>query len=187
MKPNLADELVKNVSTSLKSQTKTLRTRPIARKPEPILKKPFELGDYKKIIRDLGLKVTDQRLKILECILNGRDHMNAQEVFEAVIEKSPEIGFATVYRFLRTLSEQHYVIEVRMKAGPARYEWAWKTHHDHLTCTECGCICEFENTEIENLQKKIAEHFGFELTDHLLELYGRCPDCRVKPFQLGNA
>lgn len=134
----------------------------------------------KKIIRDLGLKVTEQRVLILDVIRAGPNHFTAQDIFEAVNVRNPSIGFATVYRFLRNLSEHHFVTEVRMGGMPARYEWATKVHHDHLTCTSCHKIVEFENTEIERLQEKVAAHFGFTLTDHLLELYGVCPDCRRK-------
>ncbi|MCM2281574.1 MAG: transcriptional repressor [Bdellovibrionaceae bacterium] len=135
---------------------------------------------HKKIIRDLNLKVTSQRLLILEVVRNGPSHFTAQDVFESVLARNPEIGFATVYRFLRTLSEHSYVTEIRMGGMPARYEWAGKRHHDHLTCVSCANIVEFENTEIERLQEKVAKQFGFSLTDHVLELYGVCPECRAK-------
>lgn len=132
----------------------------------------------KKVIRDLGLKVTSQRLLILDVVRNGPSHFTAQEIFEAVSVKNPAVGFATVYRFLRTLSEQKFVTEVRLGGMPARYEWAAKQHHDHLTCTSCSKIVEFENPEIERLQEKVAREFGFTLTSHVLELYGVCPECR---------
>lgn len=131
----------------------------------------------KKIIRDLGLKVTSQRLLILEVVRKGPNHFTAQEVFESVVEKNPAVGFATVYRFLRTLSENSFVTEVRLGGMPARYEWAAKQHHDHLTCTVCRKIVEFENPEIERLQDKVAKQYGFMLSDHVLELYGTCADC----------
>ena len=143
--------------------------------------KKYDQAYFKQVIRDLGLKVTQQRLVILDQILNGRDHVTAQEVYEKVNRIYPEIGFATVYRFLRTLSENHFLNEVRMKGLAARYECSTKTHHDHLTCTKCGTIKEFENSEIETLQKKIADTLGFELTDHVLELYGVCVNCRMTP------
>jgi Fur family ferric uptake transcriptional regulator len=134
----------------------------------------------KKIIRDLGLKVTDQRLLILEVVRRGPNHFTAQDVFEAVAAKNPSVGFATVYRFLRTLSEQSFVSEIRLGGMPARYEWAAKDHHDHLTCTVCQRIVEFENHEIERLQEKVSKEFGFALTHHVLELYGICSDCKTK-------
>ena len=152
-----------------------------------VFKKPkvYELHesetDLKNTIRDIGLKVTSQRLLILKTLIHGRDHVTAQELFENVSKVDSSLGFATVYRFLRTLAENKLVIEVRMGGLPARYEWTKKkSHHDHITCTECGKICEFENEEIENLQKQIARSLGFILTDHVLELYGVCASCQAK-------
>jgi len=138
----------------------------------------WDESSLKKMIRDLGLKITQQRLTILEGILRGRTHMTAQEVHEAVAKQAGDIGFATVYRFLRTLVAHGYMTEVRMGGLPARYEWAQKRHHDHLTCVRCRRIYEFENAEIEALQVKIATSLGFRLTDHLLELYGICSECQ---------
>ena len=133
----------------------------------------------KQVIRDMGLKVTQQRLIILECLLTGRDHITAQELFENVAVKDSSLGFATVYRFLKQLTDNDLVIEVRMGGLPARYEWAnKKKHHDHLTCKNCTKIFEFENEQIEKLQKEIAKSFGFILTGHVLELYGICPNCQ---------
>lgn len=141
-----------------------------------------ERGDdeFKRIIRQLNLKVTYQRLAILKALHDGRRHVTAQELFEIISVKNPEIGFATVYRFLRTLTEGHFVTEVRMGGLPARYELTPKRHHDHLTCEKCGKIVEFENRTIETLQEKVAKQFGFQLTHHLLELYGVCSSCQAK-------
>lgn len=137
-------------------------------------------NEFKQIIRHLNLKVTGQRLAILKCLHDGRRHVTAQELYEKVIVKNPEIGFATVYRFLRTLTDGQFVTEVRMGGLPARYELTPKRHHDHLTCVQCGKIVEFENRTIESHQEKVADQFGFKLTHHILELYGVCPDCQGK-------
>ncbi len=134
----------------------------------------------KKFIRDLGLKVTDQRLLILQTLRSGRAHVTAQEVFEIVSRQDSSVGFATVYRFLRTLTESGFVTEVRMSGSSARYELKPEGHHDHLTCTKCGKICEFENSKIEDLQARVANEFGYLLTGHILELYGLCPDCQQR-------
>lgn len=139
---------------------------------------PKDPQQLKKIIRSIGVKVTDQRMAILEEILNGADHITAQEVYEHVKMKSPDVGFATVYRFLRTLTDHKVLSEVRMQGLPARYEWASKEHHDHITCTCCGKINEFESDEIEQLQVLIAKKLGYEMTHHILELYGVCNSCQ---------
>jgi Fur family ferric uptake transcriptional regulator len=139
---------------------------------------PHSEQQLKKIIRSIGVKVTDQRMVILQEILSGADHVTAQAVFENVKHKNSEIGFATVYRFLRTLTDHKILSEVRVQGLPARYEWANKEHHDHISCTSCGKINEFENDEIELLQKQIAKSLGYDLTNHIMELYGVCSDCQ---------
>jgi len=143
-----------------------------------ITREPVEKQNFKRMIREMGLKVTQQRLAILEAMAGGRAHVTAQEVFEVVNAKYPEIGFATVYRFLRKMAESQLVTEVRMGGLPARYELTPRKHHDHLTCTNCGQIVEFEKPEIEALQLEVAKAHGFQLTDHVLELYGLCQRCQ---------
>ncbi len=149
-------------------------------KEKLIRRDPFDPSAFKRIVREMGLKVTQQRIAILETLADGRAHVTAQEVFEIVNGNYPEIGFATVYRFLKKLTEHSFVTEVRMGGLPARYELTPKRHHDHLTCVQCGKIVEFENQQIEELQESVAKKHGFSLTDHVLELYGICGDCRSK-------
>jgi Fur family transcriptional regulator, ferric uptake regulator len=173
---------------SLKEATTASGFLPVSSHQEPLARSQArgEKVPNKKIIRDLRLKVTTQRLLILDVVRNGPSHFTAQDVFETVSTRNPAVGFATVYRFLRTLSEHGFVTEVRMGGMPARYEWAAKRHHDHLTCTDCGKIVEFENIEIERLQEKVAKENGFSLTGHLLELYGVCVECRRKETQAAS-
>lgn len=140
----------------------------------------FSEDELKALIRRMNLKVTSQRLLILKAFHDGRRHVTAQELFEKVVKQDDSIGFATVYRFLRHMADQRFVTEVRMGGLPARYELTPKKHHDHLTCSECGVIVEFENKTIESLQEKVAQQFGFQLTHHLLELYGICPRCQAQ-------
>jgi Fur family ferric uptake transcriptional regulator len=149
--------------------------------PEKLIRRePVEPATFKRMIRQMGLKVTQQRIAILETLTNGRAHVTAQEVFEVVNAKYPEIGFATVYRFLRKMAEQNMVTEVRMGGLPARYELTPRRHHDHLTCVSCGQIVEFESQQIENLQELVAKEHNFRLTHHVLELYGVCPRCQTE-------
>lgn len=152
--------------------------------PEPVEKvikrEEWDQEVFKGMIRAMGLKVTEQRLGILAALTSGRMHVTAQEVFEKVIKLHPEIGFATVYRFLRKMTELNFVTEVRMGGLPARYELTPRRHHDHLTCVDCGRIVEFENSKIEDLQERVAAEHGFILTHHVLELYGHCRNCQKK-------
>ncbi|MCB9026495.1 MAG: transcriptional repressor [Bdellovibrionaceae bacterium] len=147
--------------------------------PEKLMKREhWSHGDFKRIVREMGLKVTCQRLAILESLSVGRAHVTAQEVYESLFKQNPEIGFATVYRFLKKLKNSGFVTEVRMGGMPARYELTPRKHHDHLTCSICGKIVEFADETIEALQLEIAKKHKFQLTGHLMELYGHCETCR---------
>jgi Fur family ferric uptake transcriptional regulator len=153
--------------------------RPV--EPEKLIRREHvDPSAFKRMIRQMGLKVTQQRMAILESLSAGRVHVTAQEVFETVNSKYPEIGFATVYRFLRKMAEQKLVTEVRMGGLPARYELTPRRHHDHLTCVQCGQIVEFENPQIETLQEQVAREHNFRLTHHVLELYGICTRCQTE-------
>jgi len=67
------------------------------------------------------------------------------------------------------------------EGGQTRYEGALdRHHHDHLICTSCGNIAEFENERIEELQDRVAEEHGFTVTHHKLELYGLCAACQQR-------
>jgi Fur family ferric uptake transcriptional regulator len=151
-----------------------------SRDPNEVLvqREKLDENSLKRIIRAMGLKVTDQRIAILKSLSRGRAHVTAQEVYELVHKTYPEIGFATVYRFLKNLTEKAYVTEVRMGGLPARYELTPRSHHDHLTCVKCSKIVEFEHRGIEDLQLHVARENGFQLTGHVLELYGICPTCQ---------
>lgn len=147
--------------------------------PEKLItREPWSTSDFKRIVREMGLKVTEQRLSILQALCMGRVHVTAQEVYENLMKTNPEMGFATVYRFLKKLKDSGFVTEVRTGGMPARYELTPRKHHDHLTCTQCGKIVEFADETIENLQTVIAKKHRFQLTGHLMELYGLCESCQ---------
>lgn len=151
---------------------------PRAEKDRVFAREEMDVEAFKQIIRNLGLKVTEPRLLILQSLHSGRAHVTAQEVYDSVKTRDASIGFATVYRMLRTLAASGFATEVRVGGQPARYELSQKHHHDHITCVQCGKICEFENHDIEELQTQVAKKFGFKLTSHVMELYGICTDCQ---------
>ncbi len=92
-----------------------------------------------------------------------------------VIQKSkidPKISIATVYRTVKLFEESGILTKHEFKGGKARYEELNEGHHDHLIDVKTGEIIEFVDEEIEKLQKKVAEKYGYKLVDHKLELYG---------------
>lgn len=126
-----------------------------------------------------GLKSTKQRDIILDSFLASRHHVSTEELYLKLKENNSGIGFATVYRTLKLFAESGIAREIQLGDGQTRYEHLHAgEHHDHLVCTRCGAIVEFENETIEKLQKEIAKEHGFTIMNHKLELYGVCAKCR---------
>jgi len=137
-----------------------------------------QLAEY---LADQGLKSTSQRDIILQIFVDAGRHLSAEELYARVKKTHPGIGFATVYRTLKLLTEAGLAEELRFEDGFTRYEYkASDGHHDHLICTKCGQIIEFENERIEELQQDVARKNRFQVQSHKLELYGLCSDCRGK-------
>ena len=126
-----------------------------------------------------NLRQTAQRDLIARIFFESSGHMSVEELHQKVRQKNPKIGFATVYRTMHLIADAGLAIPRSFGDGLTRYEVAEaKKHHDHLICTGCGRITEFENDEIEQLQNQVASTYGYQIVDHKLELYGLCPDCR---------
>lgn len=125
-----------------------------------------------------GLKSTKQRDIILDCFLSCQQHLTTEELYLKLKTDNPNIGFATVYRTLKLFAESGIAREIQFGDGQTRYEHMHAgEHHDHLVCTRCGAIVEFENETIEKLQSEVAAEHGFTIMNHKLELYGFCGKC----------
>ena len=119
-----------------------------------------------------GVKLTDQRRIIAKVMSNSNDHPNVDELYNRVSKIDPKISIATVYRTVKLFEESGILAKHDFKGGKARYEEVSESHHDHLIDVNTGEIIEFVDNEIEILQKKVAEKYGYTLVDHKLELYG---------------
>lgn len=134
---------------------------------------------FSDFIVQKGLKSTRQRDIILDFFLSSAQHMSLEELYLKLRAKHPGIGYATVYRTLKLFAESGIAREIQFGDGQTRYEQVSEgEHHDHLVCTRCGAIAEFENETIEKLQHEVAAAYGFLIETHKLELYGLCAKCR---------
>lgn len=121
---------------------------------------------------DKGMKMTDQRRVIARVLSEADDHPDVEEVYRRSTEIDPHISIATVYRTVRLFEEADILERHDFGDGRARYEESVDDHHDHLIDVQSGKVIEFTSPEIEALQRKIAETYGFRLVGHRLELYG---------------
>lgn len=143
--------------------------------------------DFKTLLKNKGLKITNQRLLILEALSKSKDkHLTAEEIYEIVKTDCPELGLATVYRTIQLLLELHLIDRISLDDGFIRYEIGTATeseskhHHHHLICQECGKVMSFQDDLLEELEDKIRHTVGFEVVDHEVKLYGYCKECGGK-------
>jgi len=137
------------------------------------LKKAFEEFAHRR-----GLKNTRQREAIVDVFFRSGGHVTISELLQKVRRRNPRVGFATIYRTLRLLCEAGLANERHFGDGLARYEHAGGGHHDHLICTSCGNVEEFEDRSIEQLQDQIARERQFHIVSHKHEIYGVCARCQ---------
>ena len=122
--------------------------------------------------KNKGVRLTDQRKIIAQVMAESKDHPDVDELHKRVSEVDKKISIATVYRTVKLFEESGILTKHEFKGGKARYEELNEGHHDHLIDVKSGEIIEFVDNEIEKLQEKIAEKYGYKLVDHKLELYG---------------
>lgn len=130
---------------------------------------------FKDILKKCGLKITTQRMSILQALNTGpRYHKTAQDILDEVKKTYPSIGFATVYRFLGKLTEAQMISEISMGAGSSCYELKSNQFHYHIACVKCSKIVEFKNKTIESTLKKIVSEKKFTMQNQVVEIYVIC-------------
>lgn len=148
----------------------------------------IRVPDRDRLRRDLnsymvkrGLRSTEQRRLIIDTLFDTKAHVTIDGLLRQVRSVDGRVGYATVYRTMKLLSQSGVVQEHKFGDGFTRYELSdAQAHHDHLICLECGKITEFEEPSIEELQDRVASRHGFFVKQHKHELYGVCSECQKK-------
>jgi Fur family transcriptional regulator, ferric uptake regulator len=166
-------------------QTNTMMRGAKGKTPEDEATEAPNLEHFRALLHEhmekRGLRKTEQREVIVETFFKSPHHISIEELLAVVRQKDPRVGYATVYRTLKLLTECGVAFERKFGDGLTRYELADESsHHDHLICVDCGKIIEFEEPQIEELQERIAARYGFTLKTHKHEMYGSCSDCTAK-------
>ncbi|MGH8721044.1 MAG: ferric iron uptake transcriptional regulator [Burkholderiales bacterium] len=131
-------------------------------------------------LKDIGLKATLPRRKVLELFENSKvRHLSAEDVYRSLMAEGIDIGLATVYRVLTQFEQAGLLSRQHFETGKAVFELNQGGHHDHLVCLQCGRVEEFYDAQIEQRQSEVARKRGFELHGHSLALYADCTkqDC----------
>jgi Fur family ferric uptake transcriptional regulator len=134
--------------------------------------------DENKQLKNVGLKITIPRLKILQILIESNNHhLSAEDVFKKLVDMGEEIALATVYRVLTQFEVSGLIHKHNFTHGFSVFELSQNKHHDHLICTQCGSIEEFIDDVIEKRQQEIANKAKYKMTDHVLNIYGVCDTC----------
>ena len=139
-----------------------------------------ELHDqFRSYLAEQGLKLTRQRRVIAAVVFGSDGHLTLADIHERAQRQQPSIGFATVYRTMKLMADAGVATQHKFDDGQSRFERADDDHHDHIICSLCGKIVEFEAPEIEERQERIAKELGFRVVSHRHEIYGECEQpCR---------
>lgn len=130
-------------------------------------------------LRDHNLPVTQQRIDIAKVLLGSDRHLSVEEVTAELHHRGHKAGLATVYRTIELLVRCRLVVERDFDEGFKRFEPARDIpQHEHLLCTVCGRVTEFQDERLERITTLVAETHGYLRQRHRLVIHGVCAACR---------
>ena len=140
------------------------------------MKKEIEI--FERHVEQKGLKHSQKRQHILQAFLNSEKHLSAEDLFQLVKGRHPEIGYTTVYRTLKLIVDSGIAETVDFNDGVKRFERKiGREYHAHFICTQCGNNFEAFDKSIEGLSSRLADSQGFLPQKHRLEIFGLCKRC----------
>ncbi|WP_027366034.1 Fur family transcriptional regulator [Desulfotruncus alcoholivorax] len=143
------------------------------------------IDEVEEKLRSNEYKMTPKREYVLRVLLENKDkHLSAEEVYNLVKLKAPDVGLATVYRTLELFSSFDIIHSMDFGDGRKRYEFGVDNadghRHHHLICVQCGKIIEMNEDLLEELEERVNRTYNFTISDHELKIFGRCSECVTK-------
>ena len=129
-------------------------------------------------LREVGYRLTPQRMLIVSIIHDSKGHMSAEDVHQRVKEHYPFVDISTVYRTLQLLKRLRIVTETDLGGGSVRYELSQEERHHHLVCRQCGKTFALDDAVIEPLRSNLMDAHGFAADMEHFAIFGRCRACR---------
>lgn len=134
------------------------------------------MQNYEKRLRDATIKVTPQRMAIVE-LLDGHVHMSVEELYGTIKERFPSISLATVYKNINVMLEKGFLFEVKVPGQKSKYELT-KYPHSHVVCQSCGKV-EDVVLDLKHISHEAANKSRYEIRGNALILSGLCPECKA--------
>lgn len=141
---------------------------------------------FGRYLKEQGLPVTHQREAVAEVVFASTEHLSVDDLERQLRARGDRIGKATIYRTLDLLVRSRLVEEHDFGEGFKRYEHRLSRQpvHEHLVCLECGTVLEFQSPEIQGVERRVQEEYGFVPARHRLEIYGLCKACHEAGAEL---
>lgn len=136
-----------------------------------------ELQEAIQRLRDSKVRLTPQRIAILEYLASVESHPTADEIYRHIYDKSPNISVATVYNNLKMLSEQGIIQEMTYGDDASRYDFN-SGHHYHAVCQNCGKVVDLYYPWLDDVESAAEKLTGFKINGHRMGVFGLCPDCQ---------
>jgi len=154
--------------------------------------KHLEKENFRSLIENDGIGYVEERLNIIDVFLDTEEHVTLEDLLRLLKERGYDYDPDFLRQCMNRWVERGFAQKKVFEGQPPRYEHRHLgKHHDHLICTKCGKIVEFDNEEMERLQMRIAAAEGFHVLQHKMEIYGLCGDCtkergRVMPLAMAK-
>ncbi len=130
-------------------------------------------------LRNLGHRITVQRVAVVEALASAPGHQSAEEILVRVSELHPSVGRASVFRTLQLLLRAGVLLSSSRAENRTTYFLCPSGRHHHLICTQCGRTVAFDECVAEDLEGALAKRYGFCVSGHQLEVFGHCSDCNA--------
>ncbi len=143
------------------------------------------IASFERLCREHGLPLTSQRRAILEEVLAHNDHPTADDIYEMVRRRLPDVSRATVYRGLETLVRLGVIARPSHPGSAAHYDSATERHH-HLVCIRCHRVTDLEAPLVDELRMPDTRRMGFQIRDYSVHFSGLCAECRQKPAKVAR-
>ena len=143
----------------------------------------IQLKDALDTLKSTGVRITPQRLAILEYMISSMSHPTADDIYRALEPNFPNMSVATVYNNLRVFREAGLVKELPFGDSSSRFDFVTNDHY-HIICQDCGTIVDFHYPALDEVEHVASHVTGFQVNSHRMEIYGKCPSCATKTTQL---
>lgn len=135
---------------------------------------------FRSYLRERELKLTSERQTLLRAILANQEHFEPEDLLVSLRQQGIRVGKATIYRTLPLLVDCGILRRAFLGQNRAYYELCLGVGpHDHMICTQCGRVIEFDSTDILQLRERLASEAGFAVQTHRFQIAGICRECMI--------